>query len=80
VREAEAEAEVVYTPDPDDYLDVERPAAVPRPGRTVRHAHFGQGVVLTVSGVGRSARVTVRFERFGDKQLLAEYARLEEVF
>jgi DNA helicase-2/ATP-dependent DNA helicase PcrA len=79
-RVREAEAEVIYTPDPDDYLDVERPAALPKPGSTVRHGHFGQGVVLSVSGVGRTARVTVRFERFGDKQLLAEYARLEEVF
>jgi DNA helicase-2/ATP-dependent DNA helicase PcrA len=79
-RVREAVAGPVYTPDPDDYLDVETPAHVPRPGTTVRHAHFGQGVVLTVRGAGRSARVTVRFERFGDKQLLAEYARLEEVF
>ncbi|MHC5209829.1 MAG: ATP-dependent helicase [Planctomycetota bacterium] len=79
-RAREAEEEIVYTPDPDDYLDVERPATVPKPGCTVRHAHFGQGVVLSVSGSGRTARVTVRFERFGDKQLLAEYARLEEVF
>jgi DNA helicase-2/ATP-dependent DNA helicase PcrA len=79
-RVREAAAGTVYTPDPDDYLDVVPPASVPRPGTTVRHAHFGQGVVLSVRGAGRTARVTVRFERFGDRQLLAEYARLEEVF
>jgi len=68
-----------YLPDADDYLDTpDQP--LPRPGNTVRHAHFGQGVVLSVTGVGRKARITVRFERFGDKQLMAEYAHLEEVF
>ena len=62
-----------YVPEADDYLDV----AVPRPGQRVRHGHFGQGVVVDVSGTGAKARITVRFERFGEKQLMAEYARLE---
>jgi hypothetical protein len=69
-----------YLPDPDDYLDVDGSVSVPRPGCTVRHAHFGQGVVIAVTGAGSKARITVRFERFGDKQLMAEYAQLEEVF
>lgn len=69
-----------FTPDADDYLDVEPEVRLPRPGATVRHAHFGRGVVLAVAGVAASARITVRFERFGDKQLLAQYARLDEVF
>ena len=77
-------------PDPDDYLDAgagadgdeggEGARAVPRPGSTVRHAHFGQGVVVEVRGAGPSARITVRFEVFGDRQLVAEYARLQQVF
>jgi DNA helicase-2/ATP-dependent DNA helicase PcrA len=79
-RAARVQEATAYVPDPDDYLDVEREAALPRPGTTVRHAHFGQGVVLDVRGRGATARITVRFERFGDKQLMAEYARLEEVF
>jgi DNA helicase-2/ATP-dependent DNA helicase PcrA len=62
-----------YVPSPEDYLDVD----LPRAGQAVRHAHFGQGVVVAVSGVGASARITVRFQRFGEKQLMAEYARLE---
>jgi len=69
-----------YVPEPEDYLDVDAGVRLPRPGATVRHAHFGQGVVLKVVGAGGKARITVRFERFGDKQLMAEYARLEEVF
>jgi DNA helicase-2/ATP-dependent DNA helicase PcrA len=71
------------TPDPDDYLDrgaEGEGGEVPRPGSTVRHAHFGQGVVVEIRGTGPSARITVRFEVFGDRQLVAEYARLEQVF
>lgn len=62
-----------YVPEADDYLDVQ----IPRRGQAVRHAHFGPGVVMSVSGSGASARITVRFERCGEKQLMAEYARLE---
>jgi len=64
---------VDYVPEADDYLDVQ----LPRQGQAVRHAHFGQGVVLSIRGSGASARITVRFDRFGEKQLMAEYARLE---
>jgi hypothetical protein len=73
-------AEREYVPSAEDYLDAEAEVRLPRKGAVVRHAHFGQGVVLEVRGVGARARITVRFERFGDKQLMAEYARLEETF
>lgn len=79
-RRTEATEPIGYLPDPDDYLDVDGEIALPKPGCTVRHAHFGQGVVMAVTGAGAKARITVRFERFGDKQLMAEYAQLEEVF
>jgi DNA helicase-2/ATP-dependent DNA helicase PcrA len=73
-----------YVPDASDYVDMaaaEGPGeAVPVAGQTVRHSHFGQGVVLEVRGTGAKARITVRFEHFGEKQLMAEYARLEPVF
>ncbi len=74
------EAETVYVPDPDDYLDIPDAEALPRPNQAVRHPHFGQGVVLAVSGTGPKARITVNFQMFGEKQLIAEYARLEPVF
>ncbi len=70
VGEAES---VSYVPSADDYQDVD----IPRVRQRVRHAHFGQGVVVAVAGVGAKARITVKFERFGEKQLMAEYARLE---
>ncbi len=78
-----------YVPDASDYVDAPagglgaepgEAGALPKAGQNVRHPHFGQGVVLSVSGHGGSARITVRFERFGDKQLMAEYARLDPVF
>jgi len=74
--------ELPRSPDPDDYLDGGDAEAgeMPRPGCTVRHAHFGQGVVVEVRGAGPSARITVRFEVYGDRQLVAEYARLQQVF
>jgi DNA helicase-2/ATP-dependent DNA helicase PcrA len=65
--------EAVFVPSPDDYLDVD----IPRAGQAVRHAHFGAGVVKEVRGSGPSARIRVHFDRFGEKLLMAEYARLE---
>ncbi len=78
-RAAEAE-EVVYTPSADDYLDVVSHDGLPQPNQPVRHPHFGQGRVTAVQGTGPKARITVSFERFGEKQLIAEYARLEPMF
>ena len=43
----------------------------------VRHAKFGDGVVLDVEGQGPSARVQVNFERQGTKWLMLQYANLE---
>jgi DNA helicase-2/ATP-dependent DNA helicase PcrA len=48
-------------------------------GDRVRHPHFGVGVLLDTEGSGPGLRVTVDFESFGRKQMLATYARLERV-
>ncbi len=48
-------------------------------GLRVRHAKFGEGVVLSVEGHGSNARVQVNFERQGTKWLMAGYANLEVV-
>jgi DNA helicase-2/ATP-dependent DNA helicase PcrA len=50
-----------------------------RLGQRVRHAKFGEGVVLSLEGQGQSARVQVNFERQGTKWLMAGYANLEAV-
>jgi DNA helicase-2/ATP-dependent DNA helicase PcrA len=49
-----------------------------RLGQTVRHASFGEGVVLACEGNGAQARVQVRFKS-GAKWLVASYAKLEAV-
>jgi DNA helicase-2/ATP-dependent DNA helicase PcrA len=59
------------------------PAAAPPPagglrlGSRVRHATFGDGVVVRYEGHGSQARVQVQFETAGSKWLVLAYARLE---
>ena len=48
-----------------------------RLGQRVRHARFGEGVVLQYEGHGASARIQVNFDGAGAKWLVASYARLE---
>ena len=48
-------------------------------GQRVRHAKFGDGVVLNLEGQGANARVQVNFERQGTKWLMLGYANLETV-
>ncbi|MEJ2382288.1 MAG: DNA helicase II [Gammaproteobacteria bacterium] len=50
-----------------------------RLGQRVRHARFGEGVVLNYEGQGHSARVQVNFEDAGSKWLVVDYANLEPV-
>jgi DNA helicase-2/ATP-dependent DNA helicase PcrA len=50
-----------------------------RLGQRVRHAKFGDGVVLGIEGQGTNARVQVVFERQGTKWLMLGYANLESV-
>jgi DNA helicase-2/ATP-dependent DNA helicase PcrA len=45
-------------------------------GDTVLHDKWGEGVVLSISGSGTDAEVTVRFDEAGEKRLLLAYAPL----
>jgi DNA helicase-2/ATP-dependent DNA helicase PcrA len=73
-------------------LQVSRPAFAKRPssieegpthamrmGSRVRHAKFGDGVVLNFEGNGPQSRVQVNFEHQGTKWLMLSYANLEVV-
>lgn len=51
----------------------------PGPGDRVRHAVFGIGRLVAVTGSGASLRLTVDFESVGRKQLLPAFARLERL-
>jgi DNA helicase-2/ATP-dependent DNA helicase PcrA len=46
-------------------------------GQRVKHARFGEGVVLNHEGEGAHARVQVNFEEAGAKWLVLAYAKLE---
>lgn len=54
----------------------EAPAGV-RLGQRVRHAKFGDGMVLNYQGQGAHAQVQINFERAGTKWLVMAYANLE---
>jgi len=49
-----------------------------RPGERVQHNEFGVGTIVNVNGAGRDLKVTVRFDRGGEKRLVARFARLEK--
>jgi DNA helicase-2/ATP-dependent DNA helicase PcrA len=59
-------------------LEEEAPHAM-RMGSRVRHAKFGDGVVLNFEGNGPQARIQVNFESQGTKWLMLSYANLEVV-
>jgi DNA helicase-2/ATP-dependent DNA helicase PcrA len=48
-----------------------------RDGDRVRHAEFGEGIVIQTQGSGAGAKVKVAFPRVGIKTLAIEYAALE---
>jgi DNA helicase-2/ATP-dependent DNA helicase PcrA len=48
-------------------------------GDDVRHATFGEGVIIAIKGQGDKAEATVRFPGVGEKQLLLSWAPLEKV-
>jgi DNA helicase-2/ATP-dependent DNA helicase PcrA len=48
-----------------------------RLGAHVRHAKFGEGIVLNIEGQGPQARVQVNFESAGTKWLMLQFANLE---
>jgi DNA helicase-2/ATP-dependent DNA helicase PcrA len=75
--------------DPDRYRNPNANRAqfeMPRPdetpfsiGQNVRHAKFGDGVVINFEGRGLDARVQVRFASEGTKWLALQYAKLTAV-
>lgn len=48
-------------------------------GGTVRHAKFGKGKVLAIEGQAGNKKATIDFAKFGEKNLLLNYAKLEVV-
>lgn len=48
-------------------------------GQRVRHAIFGEGVVLQFEGSGPNAVIQVKFEKIGSKRLVMQYAKLQAI-
>ena len=56
----------------------EAPAGIPyRIGQSVRHAKFGEGVIVNAEGSGNDAKVHINFGRHGMKWLALQFAKLE---
>ena len=66
-----------YATAPRASFEMKRPDEIPFAiGQNVRHAKFGEGVVLNFEGAGLDARVQVRFRGEGTKWLALQYAKL----
>ena len=50
-----------------------------RVGDDVRHAKWGEGVIIDIEGQGEKAEATVRFPDVGEKRLLLSWAPLQKV-
>ncbi|MEY2422400.1 MAG: ATP-dependent helicase UvrD/PcrA [Acidimicrobiaceae bacterium] len=50
-----------------------------RVGDDVRHAKWGEGVIIDIEGQGEKAEATVRFPDVGEKRLLLSWAPLEKI-
>lgn len=50
-----------------------------RANMRVRHAKYGQGLIIRVEGDGEDAKLTINFPGYGTKKLIAKYAGLEKL-
>ena len=50
-----------------------------RQGARVRHAKYGEGMVLQREGDGEDAKLTVAFQRHGLKKLMEKFANLQKI-
>ncbi|MGH8114187.1 MAG: 3'-5' exonuclease, partial [Rhodanobacteraceae bacterium] len=65
----------VYAPRVRGHVDLDTEPAI-RLGQHVRHASFGDGVVVSAEGSGAHTRIQVNFADAGPKWLVAAYANL----
>jgi ATP-dependent DNA helicase UvrD/PcrA len=48
-------------------------------GTRVRHAKYGQGLIVKREGEGENAKLTINFPGYGQKKMIEKYAGLEKV-
>lgn len=49
-----------------------------RANQRVRHAKYGQGLIIKIEGDGDDAKLTINFPGYGVKKMIAKYAGLEK--
>jgi DNA helicase-2/ATP-dependent DNA helicase PcrA len=47
------------------------------PGSSIEHAKYGRGTVLRLEGTGEDTKLTVSFQGYGVKKLIAKYAGIK---
>jgi DNA helicase-2/ATP-dependent DNA helicase PcrA len=79
-RVAAAERASVWSPSPPEPA-ARRSSREPafRPGQRVKHASFGEGIVIESRVQGSDEEITVAFEKAGVKRLLASFANLKKL-
>jgi DNA helicase-2/ATP-dependent DNA helicase PcrA len=77
-REQSAASKKSSTPASGSGSSGNQSAAGFRVGARVRHAKYGQGLVLKVEGAGEEAKLTVSFPGYGQKKFVAKFAALEK--
>ncbi|MBR5531741.1 MAG: UvrD-helicase domain-containing protein [Bacteroidales bacterium] len=65
----------IYTPSPKTDVASKTNDATLQEGTRISHDRFGEGVVLSVSGVGDNRKIEVEFKNVGRKTLLLKFAR-----
>ncbi len=50
-----------------------------KPGMRVRHAKYGQGLILKREGEGKNAKLTINFPGYGVKKMIEGFAGLEKI-
>ena len=48
-------------------------------GMRVRHAQFGDGIILSRERVGNDVKLVITFSRVGRKTLIEKYAKLQAI-
>lgn len=70
-------------PEADDSISIEYDSGPRdktwRPGLVVMHPKFGPGKVIQCEGLGDDARLTIFFNNYGQKKLVAKYAKLNVI-
>ena len=68
-------------PSPSEYRESNTPksGSAFKVGMRVRHAKFGQGLIIKREGDGENTKLTINFPGYGQKKMIEKYAGLERV-